>query len=749
MPQIPQIGDATGKSYSTTLNNNRGSSSGGEQQFTVDGSQRPEQLQVVSDKNAGNNAQTTMGQKDLIPLAVTVSKNQALAVETIKDIINADLLTTAKLNGYTELAGELENLSSSLYIPADRLLDEILEQENQNTMFINDRFYDLLREAAADANPDLKEAIGNMLKAINFSQNRNEITAALSSNLKFLAEYFSPNRALSENLTELASRWSSGEAQSNFTSLRNETSELLKDVSESLLNDSHTQTLLPIVIHNISKYNTNDSMLREYFGQLLTQIPSYEMRSELSAAFESLLVRLLNGQNGGEQTNRFPNGSFAAPAGGSAMTGAETGEAPTRPEGGFPTRPEEGLPSRPEEGFPTRPEEGLPSRPEEGLPTRPEEGLPNRPGDPSVPLREPSAEQNQDGQTTPFSNYTINGEKNQVENSFFDKENLIFGKDSENFRVFSEYMNKNLTDEGYLLETGLDAPDFSDYITALHSGAQDERTIMTALLTGLISDEALQDVIVGQMEQIGTIEDLVAFLNNFLDAMPDGPVRDSVYEVLDESLAVLAENGTLPERAETAPEPPPTDQLFPRGADQPPEAAQARQSSSIQALTEFVSKNINHPALKSIDSFNASNLLQSMINAPGVMTPLSHFILPIQIEDTRAFGELWVDNDDESPVEKGEGGGKRYHMFLTFDVDAFGRFEVDVYAGDNSVSVSLLHPPSFGKNIDQMINKIHRIAAGTGYTINRFETGVLKKPHNLTQIFPKLIERRSGLNVQA
>lgn len=717
MPQIPQIGDATGKSYSTTLNNNRGSSSGGEQQFTVDGSQRPEQLQVVSDKNAGNNAQTTMGQKDLIPLAVTVSKNQALAVETIKDIINADLLTTAKLNGYTELAGELENLSSSLYIPADRLLDEILEQENQNTMFINDRFYDLLREAATDANPDLKEAIGNMLKAINFSQNRNEITAALSSNLKFLAEYFSPNRALSENLTELASRWSSGEAQSNFTMLRNETSELLKDVSESLLNDSHTQTLLPIVIHNISKYNTNDSMLREYFGQLLTQIPSYEMRSELSAAFESLLAKLLNGQNGGAQTDRLPNGSSYVPVNESVMTEAETGEA-------------------------------LPTRPGEGLPNRPEEGLPNRPENPSAPLPEPTAERNQDSQTTLFSNYTINGEKNQVENSFFDKENLIFGKDSENFRVFSEYMNKNLTDEGYLLETGLDVPDFSDYITALHSGAQDERTIMTALLTGLISDEALQDVIVGQMEQIGTIEDLVAFLNNFLDAMPDGPLRDSVYEVLDESLSVLAENGTLPERAETAPEPPPAEQFFPRGADQA-EAAQARQSSSIQALTEFVSKNINHPALKSIDSFNASNLLQSMINAPGVMTPLSHFILPIQIEDTRAFGELWVDNDDESAAEKSEGGTKRYHMFLTFDVDAFGRFEVDVYAGDNTINVSLLHPPSFGKNIDQMINKIHRIAAGTGYSINRFETGVLKKPHNLTQIFPKLIERRSGLNVQA
>lgn len=720
MPQIPQIGDSTGKSYSTTLNNNRGSSSGGDQQFTVDGSQRPEQLQVVSDKNAGNNAQTTMGQKDLIPLAVTVSKNQALAVETIKDIINADLLSTAKLNGYTELAGELENLSSSLYIPANRLLDEILEQENQNTMFINDRFYDLLREAAADANPDLKEAIGNMLKAINFSQNRDEITSALSSNLKFLAEYFSPNRALSEELDQLADRWSSGEAQTSFALLRNETSALLKNVSESLLNDSHTQTLLPIVIHNISKYNTNDSMLREYFGQLLTQIPSYEMRSELSQAFESLLVKLLSGQASGKaETPRSD-----APWGGSASS-----------------LPRETAPNDPPRTDPTA--------------YRFASASDDPKSDPSgAPIR-----QTEDGQTTPFTNYTINEEKNQVENSFFDKENTIFSKESEIFRVFSEYMNENLTDEAYLSETGLDAPDFSDYITALYSGAQDSKTIMTALLTGLVADEELQGVIAQQMDQIGSIEELVVFLNNFLDAMPEGPLRDSVYEALDEALAALAETEALPEQALTEQAPLPEQSPPPERAELPPrdiftdpqaQAAQTEQRSSIQALTDFVAKNINHPALKSIDSFNASNLLQSMINAPGVMTPLSHFILPIQVEDTRAFGELWVDNDNDSESsEKAEGGGKRFHMFLTFDVDAFGRFEVDVYAGDSAINVSLLHPPSFGKNIDQMINKINRIAAGTGYTISRFETGVLKKPHNLTQIFPKLIERRSGLNVQA
>ncbi len=627
MPQIPNISDSASKSYSSTLTNNHGASSGGEQ-FTVDGANKPGQIQAASDKNTSNNPQTTMGQKDLIPLAITVSKNQALAVETIKDIINADLLSTAKLNGYTELAGELENLNSSLYIPTEQLLDEIIEQESHNTMFHNDKFYDLLRELNQTGNSDLKEAIGNMLKAINFSQNKNEITSALSSNLKFLSEYFSPNRGLSQNLASLAERWISGEAETNFAALRNQTADLLKNVSESLLNDQHTQTLLPIVMHNISKYNTNSSMLREYFGQLLTQVPSYEMRNELAAAFEKLMHNL--------------------------------------------------------------------------------SGQP-----------EPDT-------TTPFTNYTINQQENQADFSFFSKE-------SQTFLNFSSYLTENLADEGYLSEIGLLNPDFSEYITDLHSGAEEGLDVIKTLMTGLIADDELSMTIENQFNQVSNMNELVDFLNNFLEAMPDGTLRENVFDVFDEAVSVLTENNPF----------------LADGDEQQTAQSQAAQNSSIRALTDFVAKNINHPALKSIDSFNASNLLQSMINAPGVFTPLAHYILPVQVEDTRAFGELWVDNDDDSGVSAAGGGQKHYHLFLTFDIDAFGRFELDVYANENTASVSLLHPVSFGKNIEAMKAKVSRIAAGSGYAISNFETGILKTPHNLSQIFPKLSERRTGLNVQA
>lgn len=641
MPQIPQINDSTGKSYSSTLNTGRGNNNSNGEQFTVDNTQKPQQLQAASDKSTGNNPQSTIGQKDLIPLAVTVSKNQTLAVETIKDIINADLLNTAKLNGYTELAGELENLNNSLYIPAEALVREMLEQENQNTMFCNEPFYDLLREAVDGADDDLKEAVGNMLKAINFSQNKDEITSALSSNLKFLAEYYSPNKNLSESLSLLAERWGSGEAENNFPVLRDQTAVLLKNVSESLLSDHHSQTLLPIIMHNISKYNTNSAMIREYFGQLLSQIPSFELRNELSTAFEQLLPKLFGG--------------------------------------------------------------------------------------------------NQETENAPFTNYTINEQKNQVGNS-------NFGQENETFRLISDYITKNPPEEA--------AADFSRYISALHSGMDDKLSVVERIFTELIPDEQVSEAVSEEFSQVGSMEELVDFMNAFLEVMPEGEVTDALFEALDEAVSILAEDNPFLENEQLEQKEPlqsaPTEAQFTARTETSASSSTANtKHSSIQALTDFVSKNINHPALKSIDSFNASNLLQSMINAPGVMTPLAHFILPLQVENTRAFGELWVDNDDESEVTgKGE-RVKRYHLFLTFDVDNLGRFEADVYAGGSSVDISLLHPPAFARKIENVIARVNRIAAGAGYNVNRFETGVLKSPHNLTQIFPKLIERRAGLNVQA
>ena len=823
---------SAGKGFSNSALNNRNSGQNGEG-FSVDETQKQEQLQPISDKNAGNNAQTTMGQKDLIPLAVTSSKNQTLAVETVKDIIDTNLLSTAKLNGYTELVGELEQLSSSLYIPAKDLVKEMTEQEKQNTMFSGDKFYDLLREFSKTADPDQREAIGNILKAINFTQNRSEITTAVSANLRFLAEYFSPNKGLSARLTTLADQWSSPDSQSNFAALRDKTSELMQSLSDSLLNDSHTQTLLPIITHNLSKFNTNTSMLREYFNQLLTQIPSYELRTELSKSFEALLNKLVRSDPGlmppefeeefTRELERDPATSFdpqfaatdengqpirqPADANGQPIQQSDANGKPIQQPldaNGQPIRQfdADGKPIQQPldtNGQPIRQSDadGKPIQQPldaNGQPIRQydADGRPiqqplNEDGEPvrryldenGQPIPYDSEEYRQsvqqDTQNAPANNYTTIEQKNQVQNE-------ILSNDYQPDSTISSYLTNVLGDIDYISESGLLENDYSGYVSDMLSDNVAPEETIKAVLESLIADDDVLEVLDEKMSHISTPAQMVDFLNSFLEAMPDNTLRDRVYEALEEAVAYMddieetnegqqqaetqqnvgqqgtqntdnaqnarnaQQSGQLPGNAGVTPE------MFREQQVREMRDVQSRQtpkkSSSIEALTDFVEKNINHPALKSIDSFNASNLLQSMINAPGVMTPLAHYILPIQIENTHAFGELWVDNNDESGAT-GTAPGVHHHLFLTFDVDTYGRFEVDVYANEKTVRLSLLHPTSFTKNVDQIIEKVNRIAAGTKYSISDFSTGILKEPHNLTQIFPKLQERRAGLNVKA
>ncbi|GHV49369.1 hypothetical protein FACS189499_10400 [Clostridia bacterium] len=123
--------------------------------------------------------------------------------------------------------------------------------------------------------------------------------------------------------------------------------------------------------------------------------------------------------------------------------------------------------------------------------------------------------------------------------------------------------------------------------------------------------------------------------------------------------------------------------------------------------------------------------------------------MPLQAGGTRAFGELWVDNDEKERGNNGNGEGiaKRYHLFLTFDIETIGRFEVNIASSDNDVNIAVMHPKSFVDKVPAIQRKVTRIAANAGYNTKTFQTAVLDRPHNLMQVFPDIMERRKGFNV--
>ena len=612
-----------------------------------------------------------MGNRELIPLQVQVAKDPTLAVETLKDLLNIEVLNQALINGHTELYGKLEDLAASLYVKPEELVQEIQNQEQQNTMFSGHEFYDVLREVAkTTTDPSTKELIGNLLKSINFAQNKNEILGALRANMKFLSEYFSPNEKLSAKLLNLSQEWGAADADKYFDYLKGETLAVMKDVSGSLLNDERTQMLIPLITHNLSRYNNSPYMCKEYFNLLLSQISSGTLRESLKNSFNRLYSAIFNKQK---------------------MTD---------------------------------------------------------PGDASQAAAQPENSAADQAQEVPLDNYTTNSQQNQplTGNSTDKNENLNaeggeiqhideksgddIGENAEELPELTGYekrLNESMSEKGYMAALKDSGYNIEQQLAAYSRGRQTGLQTLHDMVKGLFIDDKTGEMsaqFTQDFSKLHTIQEVIDKLNEVLRAMPDLPIRERLYGAFVDVIDKMALKNELPQHGVRPPV-----------------------KSTLDSLTDFIQENINHPALKSLDSFNATNLLQSLLNAPGVFTPLAHYILPLDVDGTKAFGELWVDNDENNPNNT-PGTQRNYHLFLTFDVESIGRFEVDLYALGDEVNLTLLYPQRFEKQIEPMKDRINKVVRNVGYNTRTFETAPLKTPHNLTEIFPKIVDKRTTLNTR-
>ncbi len=259
------------------------------------------------------------------------------------------------------------------------------------------------------------------------------------------------------------------------------------------------------------------------------------------------------------------------------------------------------------------------------------------------------------------------------------------------------------------------------FLSSVNVDAQKPEEALKAVLSQLLpsSDEAAAEKLIEGFSTSGDLNALADRLGAILNSVENEEIKMSAAHKLNEALEALSnKDGTV---------------------YKPP--------SSMETFTDFISKNADNPMLKALSGMNKAILAENMLTTPGAETPLMHMLMPMEVKDVRAYGELWADNGAAGSVTDKD-GGTGSHIFLSFDVENVGGFEMEIYAKNEYLDVMLLCPSGTENVFAPMKTAIPKIAASCGYQVKKTSVAALREHRSLEQVFPSIKDRRSGLNVK-
>lgn len=143
-----------------------------------------------------------------------------------------------------------------------------------------------------------------------------------------------------------------------------------------------------------------------------------------------------------------------------------------------------------------------------------------------------------------------------------------------------------------------------------------------------------------------------------------------------------------------------------------------------------------------------SNLVSAMLINESVYMPINHYLLPLEWNGRLLFSELWVDPDAEEGERKKGGRGTGVKILFKMDVQALGCFDVILTSQGNEADIRIMCPEKmlpFSKQIERSLSEI---LARNDLVPSKVMVRKQERPVTLTEVFPKIFERRNSINVK-
>lgn len=141
-------------------------------------------------------------------------------------------------------------------------------------------------------------------------------------------------------------------------------------------------------------------------------------------------------------------------------------------------------------------------------------------------------------------------------------------------------------------------------------------------------------------------------------------------------------------------------------------------------------------------------LMQAFLLNESVYMPVLHLALPVDINGTLMFSELWIDPDEER--DKGDGTSERLIKgLIKFDIKDVGFFDLFFLYGTDSgqLSLQLNYPEKLDATQEEVRTAISRIIANNGMEEGEVVLGSEDGSIPISAAFPNIFERKNSINV--
>lgn len=651
--------------------------------------------------------------KDGGSLSVQVSsaKDPAAAMGMLRSIVGESALSAFRSEGNADILNKVTEFANEVMLAPGNLAADMVSQEKESTVY-SDPIWSQMKDILVNGGSDeTGEAVLQFTKAVSDAAARDDILTSVASNLRYLADTAAPSRAFAEQLRAAADALT----KENFTDMKGEILSMLNDLRGSLLMNDSTENLISLAIYNLSRFNGSVSALGESFNAVLDMTSDQKQADALRQLFMQYIenadlptdIKLAS-------LDSIVQGS-ASPLSSLSIMAEKLGAAMNNSS----------VPA----GYLQEQMAGI--APDGGL-----ESLRNLfslmlPGSMSGALNNILKSYDSTGNVASLidrlgiminsvddmDKKTMLADKaNEIlANLPFLEKDVSFASDSilnqQSLVMLSEKLGQNLNSA----LNGISPQALSQMLSAADTsgGSAAIRAAFEMLLPQNSTGEL--NLLLRSFNATGNLNKLIDNLSIVLNSVQDMDKKIMLAQTMNEILGNLT-------KAEGINYKPPT---------------------SMANLMDFLSKNINDPSLKSLSSMSRSDIMQGLLAAPGALTPLLHYLVPVNDGGFKAFGELWADPD-------AEGGGAKdaKHIFLCFEIEDVGYFELELRSLDKKLNVQLLCPSGTEGVFGKMKEFIPKIASQNGYNAEDTKIGTVVKRRDLSQVFPKIQDKRSGLNVK-